>query len=116
MRYMSRKRQRQVSRSRRERTLELLYAAPWCARCCATNAPLAGHERRSRAQGGNPAQPDCLLCDTCNTWCEDNPTMAAWTGWKLSRKHPHDPKLRDDEAENLNGEIVVFGDVCEVRR
>ena len=109
-------RRRRVNVARRAREWDLFEAAPWCARCCRTDVPVSGHERRARSQGGDPRFPDCLLCDACNVWCEDNPEMAAWSGWKLSRKHPHDPRLQDDEAENTNGDIVVFGEVCEVKR
>lgn len=67
-----------------------------------------GHERRSRAQGGDPTKPDCLLCIRCNTWCEDNPVEAARTGWKISNKHPRADHLAADEAEDPYGCIVKF--------
>jgi hypothetical protein len=75
-----------LNRVRREAVAALYDAAPYCARCGRSDVPLAGHERLGRAQGGNPAQPDCLLCHRCNTWCEDNPREAAEAGWKISRK------------------------------
>jgi hypothetical protein len=56
-----------------------------CARC-GRYGYVNGHEKRSRAQGGDPTKPDCLLCPPCNTWCEDNPREAAEAGWKISRK------------------------------
>jgi len=85
MRPESRRRARH-NRARRAAVAELYEAAPWCARCGRSDVPLAGHERLGRAQGGNPAQPDCLLCHRCNTWCEDHPREAAETGWKISHK------------------------------
>jgi hypothetical protein len=48
------------------------------------------------------------LCHDCNRWCEDHPALAADTGWKISRKYGHDPQLREDEALDLNGDIVRF--------
>jgi hypothetical protein len=98
--------------TRRRKAERALYeAAPWCARCCRTDVELHGHERLGRAQGGNPNRPDCLLCNRCNTWCEDQPILAALTGWKVSRKHGRYSRLREDEAIDLNGDIIRFGAV-----
>ncbi len=85
MRAVSVKRAR-LNRERRKAEAVLYDAAPWCAKCGATGVELHGHERLGRAQGGNPADPDDLLCNDCNTWCEDNPREAAESGWKISRK------------------------------
>lgn len=85
MRAVSKKRAR-LNRVRRGAVAALYESAPWCGRCGRSDVALAGHERLGRAQGGNPAEPDVLLCDPCNTWCEDNPREAAETGWKISRK------------------------------
>lgn len=72
---------------RRRKAEQALYdAAPWCAMCGKTGTELHGHERLGRAQGGDQANPDVLLCDRCNSWCEDNPRAAALAGWKVSRK------------------------------
>lgn len=79
-----------------------------CARCLRT-AYVNGHERTGRAQGGNPAKPDCLLCTLCNGWAEDWPREAAFDGWKISRKHVRDPNLGPDEARNAHGGIHHFG-------
>ena len=78
-----------------------------CARCKRTTY-VNGHERTGRAQGGNPAQPDCLLCTLCNGWAEDWPREAAFDGWKVSRKHDRDPQLAADEARDAHGGIYRF--------
>lgn len=107
MRAVSKKRDR-LNRVRRGAERALYDAMPWCARCCRVGVNLSGHERLGRAQGGDPANPDCLLCDLCQVWCEDRPELAALSGWKISRKHPHDPALNDGEAFDLNGDRVIF--------
>lgn len=91
---MKRGRLRQVSAKRRAqnnirriRVAALYEADPRCARCRRADVPLAGHERLARSQGGDPTNPDVLLCHECNTWCEDNPKAAAEAGWKVSRKY-----------------------------
>lgn len=78
-----------------------------CARCGRFTV-VNGHERLARSQGGDPSKPDCLLCHRCNTWCEDDPIMAAWWGWKLSRKYPAAPSLAPDEAVTLARTIHRF--------
>jgi hypothetical protein len=85
MRAVSLRRQRE-NRIRRKAEAALYEAAPWCARCGKTGVELHGHERLGRAQGGDPTDPDCLLCNDCNRWCEDFPVAAAACGWKVSRK------------------------------
>lgn len=85
-----------------------LATAGQCARCGRRDMPVHGHERLGRAQGGEILRPDCLLCDLCNAWAEDFPKLAAWTGWKISGKHPHDHTLRSDQAWALDGSIVEF--------
>ena len=77
-----------------------------CARCGRRDLPVHGHERRGRAHGQSIVQPDCLLCNGCNGWCEDSPRVAAWTGWKLSSRWPHDPALQPWEARALDGAVV----------
>lgn len=86
MRSVSRKRARD-NRQRRAAELALYEAAPWCAMCGKAGVELHGHERLGRAQGGDPTQPDCLLCNPCNEWCESNPREAAESGWKISKKY-----------------------------
>lgn len=88
-----------------------LAAAGRCARCGRSGLPVHGHERLARAHGGDIINPDCLLCDPCNGWCEDNPPVAAWTGWKLSTKWPHDPALGIGQAWDLHGNRVDFSTV-----
>lgn len=85
-----------------------LAAEGRCARCGRRDLPVHGHERLGRAQGGDILAPDCLLDDVCNGWCEDNPQIAAWTGWKVSSKWPHDPALAVGQAIDLAGNIVQF--------
>lgn len=85
-----------------------------CARCGRRDLPVRGHERLARAHGGDILRPDCLLCDPCNSWCEDEPQIAAWTGWKLSTKHPHDHTLTSTQARALDGSIVEFEVPAEV--
>lgn len=77
-----------------------------CARCGRSDLPVHGHERLARAHGGDIIHPDALLDPICNTWAEDHPRVAAWTGWKLSSKWPHDPALEPWEARALNGDVI----------
>lgn len=79
-----------------------------CARCGRADLPVHGHERLARSQGGDILNPDCLLCNPCNSWCEDNPQTAAFTGWKISSKYPHSPVLELGQAMALDGRIVDF--------
>lgn len=79
-----------------------------CARCGRRDVPVHGHERLARAQGGDILTPDCLLCPECNGWCEDEPKLAAWTGWKVSSKWPHDHTLSSSQAWRLDGTVVEF--------
>lgn len=79
-----------------------------CPRCGRSGLPLFGHERRGRAHGQSILSPDVAICNEDNAWCEDNPQIAAWTGWKVSAKHPHDPALQPWEARALDGSIVDF--------
>lgn len=77
-----------------------------CARC-GNHTHVDGHERRGGSyRVDSILSPDCLLCRPCNRWCEDHPTTAAWTGWKVSPKHPHDPALEPWEARALDGTVV----------
>lgn len=85
-----------------------LACAGRCARCGRGDVPVHGHERLGRAQGGDILAPDCLLCNDCNGWCEDNPQIAAWTGFKISSKWPHDHTLTSSQAWALDGSIVEF--------
>lgn len=77
-----------------------------CARCGRRDLPVHGHERRGRAQGADIVHPDALLDPICNGWCEDNPRIAAWTGWRVNPKWPHDPALQPWEARALDGAVV----------
>lgn len=81
---MSAKRRRLMP-ARRQAEQELFDESPWCARCGSTNVALSGHERTGRGVGGDPSKPDVLLCNSCNTWAEDNPDEARRMGWKLPR-------------------------------
>lgn len=98
-----------LNRGPRREAVAALYAVqPYCLRCGRADVELAGHERLGRAQGGNPAEPDCLLCARCNTLAEDCPVAAAFDGWKVSRKHDRDPELSADQARDVYGRIVTF--------
>lgn len=101
---------RAQANSRRTRVVNAmrLAAAGRCARCGRKDQPVYGHERLARAHGGSIINPDCLLCNECNGWCEDNPQIAAWTGWKVSSKWAHDPALEIGQAWDLAGNLVVF--------
>lgn len=79
-----------------------------CARCHRSDVPVHGHERLGRAQGGDILEPDCVLCNDCNGWCEDHPVEAAFTGWKISGKHTHDKALTSSQAVDLYGNVVEF--------
>jgi hypothetical protein len=74
--------------ARRAAEAVLFALRPWCWFDGEMGVELHGHELRSRGQGGLATEPDALLCNRHNTWCEDNPTDAVWLGWKISRK-PH---------------------------
>lgn len=76
-----------------------------CARCGSTYQ-VFGHERLGRAHGGDILAPEALLCNLCNGWCEDAPIQAAWDGWKVSPKHPHDPSLSIGQARDITGRVV----------
>lgn len=78
-----------------------------CARC-SSRYKVFGHERLGRAHGGDILAPEALLCNVCNGWCEDNPIAAAWDGWKVSTKHPHDPALTIGQARDIFGNIIDF--------
>lgn len=93
LRPVSEKRQ-QENRERAKAVKALRRAGDCCARCGRPGGPgvTDGHEKRARSQGGDITRPDMLLCrEVCNTWCEDNPELAAWQGWKESRKWPTAP-------------------------
>lgn len=93
MRTVSAKRA-QANRRRRQAELELYDRAPFCARCGVTGVELHGHELAGRARGADPSRPDVLLCNRCNTWCEDNPAEAERQGWKFpsaSLRHQFTP-------------------------
>jgi hypothetical protein len=98
----------QPERAAAERSLGRRGTQGTCRRC-RQHGYVNGHERRSRAQGGDPTRPDCLLCIPCNTWCEDNPAAAAFTGWKVSRKHNRAPHLTEHQAIDIYGQIITFG-------
>lgn len=66
----------------------LFELRPWCWKCGRADVELHGHEITGRAQGGDPTDPDCLLCNPCNSWAEHKNLDAIWLGWKVSRK-PH---------------------------
>lgn len=88
-------------------------AAGRCARCHRGDGPVHGHERLARSQGGDILRPDVVLCNDCNGWCEDAPVAAAFTGWKISSKHTHDPALTSSQAVDLYGNIVEFAVAAE---
>lgn len=79
-----------------------------CARCRGADMPVHGHERLSRAHGGDIIHPDCVVCDRCNGAIEDQPQVSCWNGWKISPKWPHDPALLSTQARDLFGYVVDF--------
>lgn len=83
MRAVSIKRQR-LNRVRKLAEAVLFDASPWCARC-GRPIEVHGHETVGRGVGGDPSKPDVMLCNVCNTWAEDNPTLAQQMGWKAPR-------------------------------
>lgn len=106
---------RKVANQQRTRVVSAMRKAVEgeCARCGRRDMPVRGHERLARVHGGDILNPDCLLCDLCNGWCEDKPKLAAWTGWKVSISNPHDPALTSSQARALDGSIVEFTVVTE---
>ncbi len=111
MRAVSAKRAR-ANRVRKEAERVLFELDPYCARC-GSGYELHGHERLGRSQGGDPAKPDCLACNLCNTRFEDFPELAAWEGWKISKKYERDPRLGTDEARTIWGGVYTFPDIYE---
>ena len=90
-----------------------MHAEGRCARCSRNDLDVHGHERLRRAKGGDIVHPDCLLCNPCNEWAANNDRIAAWTGWTITPKWPHDPALAVGEAWALDGSRVVFADLAE---
>lgn len=91
-------RRRRQDRERAKAVKELRERGDCCARCGRPGGVgiTDGHEKLARSQGGDPTRPDMLLCRAvCNTWAEDHPALAAWQGWKTSRKHPTAPCIAD---------------------
>jgi len=80
MRPVSKKRAR-LNGVRRKAVAALHGAAPWCARCGRSDAPLDAHEFLRRSQGGDPSRPDVLICRTCHDWIGANPSQAVADGW-----------------------------------
>ncbi len=81
-----------------------------CARCCRWTE-VHGHELRNRSHGGDPAHPDCLLCNPCNEKCENGDRrQMCFTGWKIDPRYPHDPVLQLGQARDINGDLVQFAD------
>lgn len=86
-----------------------------CARC-GRFGEVHGHELRNRSHGGDPADPDCLLCNRCNSDIENdsapgNRERVCWAGWKIDPRYPHDPVLQVGQAWALDGSLVIFGTV-----
>lgn len=79
-----------------------------CARCRRTGLQLDGHERLERSHGGDILAPECALCRECNTWASNEKRIAAWTGWIICAKYPHDPALSSSQAVDLFGALVDF--------
>lgn len=110
MRAVSLRRQGEAyKRAKAEAALGRVDGCGVCAHC-GLYGKVAGHERRSRSQGGDPTKPDCLACNFCNGNFEDEPIWAAWNGWKISRKHPRDPDLAPNEARRFDGAIHTFAE------
>lgn len=89
---------RAANRPRAKAVAEMRERGDCCARCGRPGGVgvTDGHEKLSRSQGGDPTRPDMLLCRAvCNTWAEDNPAVAAWQGWKTSRKNLTAPCIAD---------------------
>lgn len=82
-----------------------------CPRCRRGDAPLHGHERVRRSQGGSIIAPECALCDPCNSAVASSPRVSGWNGWAVSPKWPHDPLLEVGTARDLFGNVVVFADL-----
>lgn len=87
LRKVSARRQQQAA-SRRATEAALTAIRPGCWMCGRQDVEVHGHEILGRAQGGDPTKPDAMLCNPCNEMCEFQPILAAWYGWKTSRKHP----------------------------
>jgi hypothetical protein len=94
-------------RTKAEKALGRVNGFGVCARC-QRYTYVNGHERLSRSQGGDPTRPDCLLCVICNGWCEDKPQLAAWSGWKISRKESCFDFLTADQAMRTDGSFHTF--------
>lgn len=89
---------RAANRERAKAVKELRELGDHCARCGRPGGVgvTDGHEKLARSQGGDITRPNMLLCRAvCNTWAEDNPALAAWQGWKTSRKNPTAPCIAD---------------------
>lgn len=92
MRSISTKRAK-LNRARKLVEQLLFDETPWCARCGRT-VEVHGHELVGRGVGGDFTKPDVMLCNFCNTWCEDNKDEAIRVGWKKpssALRHPFDP-------------------------
>lgn len=84
-----------------------------CARC-GRYSYVNGHERLGGNGRRDMTNPDCLLCIPCNTWCEDQPRSAAFSGWKATHKWPRDPNLQPNQARRLDGAVHTFATAEEV--
>jgi hypothetical protein len=102
---------RRINQERRVVVAGMRGLAPWCARCGRSDVVVHGHERTGRAQGGDITRPDDLLCNHCNEWAESFPILAAWQGWKNSRKNPTAQCITDDLCPPG---AHLLGEQCEV--
>ncbi len=82
-----------------------------CARCRRGDSPIYGHEIRRRSQGGSIVDPQCALCNSCNSAVAQSPRVSTWNGWDSSIKWPTDPMLEPGTARDLFGNVVVFADL-----
>lgn len=98
LRKVSTKRQQQTA-PRKAAEAALAAIRPGCWMCGRQDVEVHGHEILGRAQGGDPTKPDALLCNRDNELCESEPILAAWFGWKRSRKpHPVQPCIASGEC------------------
>lgn len=92
LRAMSRRRAAEMP-ARRAAVAELLALQPWCQvkvpNLCAGRA-VDGHERLSRARGGDHLAPDVAVCRPCHSHITQNPAWAEANGWALPTPPPAD--------------------------
>jgi hypothetical protein len=111
LRPMSARRRKEMP-ARRAAVAALLAERPWCEvqlpGLCAGRA-VDGHERLSRARGGDHLHPDVAVCRPCHDHITQNPTWAEDNGWALPSAAPVTPVVavlpvrRDDDPGHADG-------------